>query len=625
MKPQLAAVDGPLKGQVFELSEASLTIGRGPGNRVVLADPSASREHCAISRAGDRFRITDLDSHNGTFVNGQPMRDVDLSDGDEIRAGRSVFRVLLTESPEPGSSVRFNALPVDDCTAILLRPQDSVYLQPEEAMAAAAPLARAARGYRALLRIAAALRGSGGTERLTRQFLEALSGFVPEGTTSVVLLRDGDGEVTAGGAYCRSRAVEASPEINRSVVERAWREGTAVLAGGQGGGGTPRSILAVPLVSGDRRIGAIYLRSGTAAGAFSEEDLQLLAAVGLMAGAVFEDASEFDRLEARNRLLLEEVRVRHEMVGESPKMSEVYQTVAKVGPAGSTVLVLGETGTGKELVARAIHRSSQRHKGPFIAINSASLTEPLLESELFGHEKGAFTGAVAQKRGKLELADGGTLFLDEIGELPLPLQTKLLRVLQERQFERVGGIRSLSVDIRLIAATNRDLQQEIERGAFRRDLFYRLNVVTLRLPPLRDRREDIPLLAEHFLTQYAEQSDRRISGISDLALQCLIEHDWPGNVRELQNAIERAVVLGVSAWIEPEDLPETVLECSATDTTRPGSYTGALKRHKGEVILAAIRESDGNISAAARLLGLHPNYLHRLIRNLGLRAMIQKL
>jgi Nif-specific regulatory protein len=251
------------------------------------------------------------------------------------------------------------------------------------------------------------------------------------------------------------------------------------------------------------------------------------------------------------------------------------------------------------------------------------LNENLLASELFGHERGAFTGAIQQKRGKLELAHGGTVFLDEVGELPLNLQAHLLRVLQDREFERVGGTRPIAVDIRLVAATNRELQEEVRKGAFREDLFYRLNVVRLELPPLRERREDIELLAQYFAMEHGRRVKRRIAGISPEALEILKRYDWPGNVRELANVIERAVVLGMTELILPEDLPESMLESRTVSGPSQGRYHDALAARKRELILEAVSRAEGNITEAARLLGLHPNYLHRLIRNLDLRESLR--
>ncbi len=279
------------------------------------------------------------------------------------------------------------------------------------------------------------------------------------------------------------------------------------------------------------------------------------------------------------------------------------------------MLITGESGTGKELVARALHEKSTRRERPFVAVNCAALSESLFESELFGHEKGAFTGAVSLKRGRFELAQGGTIFLDEVGELALPLQAKLLRVLQQREFERVGGTQVLSLDIRVIAATNRDLSDDVREGKFREDLYHRLNVVTLLSPPLRDRREDIPLLASYFLDRSAQRCKRHMQGISKEAETILMQYGWPGNVRELENAMERAVVLGVSDWVLPEDLPETLLEA---DPEAAGTkYHSSVGHAKREAILEAYAQNNGDYKQAAKVLGLHPNYLLRLVRNLG--------
>jgi transcriptional regulator with PAS, ATPase and Fis domain len=300
-------------------------------------------------------------------------------------------------------------------------------------------------------------------------------------------------------------------------------------------------------------------------------------------------------------------------------MREVYNLIRRVAPTDSTVLIQGESGTGKELVARAIHRNSPRSAHPLVAVNCAALTETLLESELFGHEKGAFTGATAQKKGKLELAQGGTLFLDEVTEMAVALQPKLLRALQEREFERVGGTRTIKADIRLIAATNRDLGAAVAAGTFRKDLYYRLKVVGLSMPPLRERREDIPVLADYFIHKISSKGKSKGKTLSPAARACLIGHDWPGNVRELENAIERALILGTAEMILPEDLPEEILEASSGPTASTPKYHGALKDTKKQIILEALHRSSGNYIEASELLGVHPNSLLRLIRKLGLK------
>ncbi len=310
------------------------------------------------------------------------------------------------------------------------------------------------------------------------------------------------------------------------------------------------------------------------------------------------------------------------VIAESPAMQRLLRMVCRVAPAETTVLIEGESGSGKEVIARALHDLSPRRSRPFIAINCAVLTENLLESELFGHERGAFTGAISQKKGKVELADGGTLFLDEIGELAPGLQAKLLRVLQQREFERVGGTRTLRLDVRVIAATNRDLQSEVKNGAFRKDLFHRLNVISIAAPPLRERPDDIVPLALHFLERGRSKAVRQVQGISVSAKHCLLRHSWPGNVRELENVIERALILGDTALIESEDFPLSVRQTSPAQAAAP-EFEQSVSSAKRESILRAWVESEGDYRRAAILLGLHPNSLLRLIKRMNLRSELR--
>jgi len=334
---------------------------------------------------------------------------------------------------------------------------------------------------------------------------------------------------------------------------------------------------------------------------------------------------ELERLAEENRHLLAESSLEHNMVGESPAMRAVFQFISRAAPTDSTVLISGESGTGKELVARAIHRNSPRAAKAFVAINCAALTETLLESELFGHERGSFTGAIAQKRGKLEMADGGTIFLDEVGETAPAVQAKLLRVLEEHEFERVGGVRTIQVNLRVLAATNTDLAEAVRRGAFRQDLYYRLNVVSITLPPLRERQHDILPLAHHFAAKYAQRAGRQVAGISPTAQRLLTGYHWPGNIRELENAIERAVVLGSAELILAADLPEALRTGDAVAGPAEANYHDAVKEARRLAVLRAIEQAGGRYNEAARLLGLHPNNLHRLIRNLDLREAVKKL
>jgi Nif-specific regulatory protein len=367
----------------------------------------------------------------------------------------------------------------------------------------------------------------------------------------------------------------------------------------------------------------MYLDTSNPETRFDQDQLQLVSAVAGIFAVAFDNVRRLEWLRNENERLNQEIDIEHNMVGTSPPMCRVYEFVSRVARTDSTVLIQGESGTGKELAARAIHRNGLRADKPFVAINCAAITETLLESELFGHEKGAFTGATAQKKGKLEVAEGGTVFLDEVSELASALQAKLLRVLQEREFERVGGTRSIKLDVRLIAATNRDLKEAVKDGAFREDLFYRLNVVGLTMPPLRDHREDIPLLANCFVNRYAGKCNRRPKPISQAARACLMNYDWPGNIRELENAIERALVLGSAEEILPEDLPEAVLDRDPPVDLANCRYHSKLTELKKQLIVDALHEAGGSYTEAAKILGVHPNYLHRLIRNLNLKAIIR--
>ncbi len=336
-----------------------------------------------------------------------------------------------------------------------------------------------------------------------------------------------------------------------------------------------------------------------------------------------EEARRASWLEGETRRLREDLAAATNMVGDSDRMRQLFGFVGKVAPTDATVLIRGETGTGKELVARAIHANSPRAERPFVAINCAALTETLLESELFGHEKGAFTGAVSTKKGKLEVAEGGTVFLDEVGEMALGLQAKLLRVLQERELERVGGTVPIKIDIRLIAATNRDLEKEFKEGRFRQDLYYRLNVVSVTTPPLRERREDIPQLTDHFVRKHAGRFKKHVTGVSPAVRASLARYDWPGNVRELENAIERAVVMSSEERIRPEDLPEGLLDARPAGEESLTPFHDALRETKRKLILQAFREADGNVTEAARRLGIHRNYLYRMIGSLELKEELE--
>jgi len=334
---------------------------------------------------------------------------------------------------------------------------------------------------------------------------------------------------------------------------------------------------------------------------------------------VIRKALERQVLKREVEVLSGEIRDRyHLIIGESPKMKLALDMARKAAASHSTVLILGESGTGKELFARYIHNHSDRASKPFIAINSVGLSKELFESELFGYEQGAFTGAQKMKKGKIELANGGTVFFDEIGDISQEMQAKLLRFLQEREFDRVGGISPISVDVRVIAATNRDLAAAVKNGTFRNDLYHRLNVVAIVLPPLRERKEEIPALADFFLSKFSTATGRKVSEISDGAWKKMTAYDWPGNVRELANAIERAVVLGTEAKIEAKELPSGLAEETLLTVTENLSYRDGVNAARKELVVKALRKTNGNRAAAARMLGLETKYFLRLIKSLGI-------
>jgi DNA-binding NtrC family response regulator len=330
------------------------------------------------------------------------------------------------------------------------------------------------------------------------------------------------------------------------------------------------------------------------------------------------------RIESENVSLRKQIEHKfglENIIGESPPMQQVFEIVQQVAPSRVTVLITGETGTGKELIAKAVHNLSPRKTGPFVAVHAAALPSSLLESELFGHERGAFTGAVERRIGRFELADGGTLFLDEIGELEPPMQVKLLRVLEERAFERVGGSKTLQVDVRLVAATNRDLKKLVSEGKFRDDLFYRLSVVTVDLPPLRERRDDIPLLVKAFLDEFGRENNKQVRELTPEALNVLLAYDWPGNVRELRNAIEQMVVLARAERLTVRDVPSAIREgadLSKINVVRDGMTVEDAERL---VIVQALKETDGNRTKAAQKIGISRRTLHRKLKEYGLENL----
>lgn len=622
MKPRLAAISGRLKGATFSIGEETVVIGRDTSVSLCISDASVSRRHSQIEKQGEDFVLSDLDSLNGTFINDVPVKSRRLEHGDRVRIGESQFLFLLCDGERvtASSQVNFDDQSVQSGSTVQLRFDDALYLM--------------ARDLTALLKVSTTINAIHGLEELQKKLIELLFEVVPAQHGAILLSNESEEEFETPFGLDRSQGSTEPITISRTIARQVMREKAALLSTNPATDPAlasesmmkvmPGSVLCVPLMMFDRALGVLYLDTKEVDAQINQDHLQLVTAIAGIAAVAIQNARHIEWLEGENRRLLEDVNIEHNMVGESTVMRQVYQLISKVAPTDSTVLISGESGTGKELAARAIHQNSKRVNKPFVAVNCAALAESLLESELFGHEKGAFTGAIAQKKGRMEIADGGTLFLDEVGEISPALQVKLLRVLQEREFERVGGSRTIKVDIRLVAATNQDLEQAIAQGRFRQDLFYRLNVVSVEMPALRERREDIPLLASYFVEKYGEKCNRHVKGISLEARMRLKEYDWPGNVRELENAIERSVVLGTTEQILPEDLPEALLETVATETPQSAKYHEAVAQTKKQIILDAMEQAGGNYTDAAKILEVHPNYLHRLIRNLNLREKLKR-
>src|SRR6202521_1897028 len=635
VRPTLAGLGGSLRRCASPVA-GSLSIGRNLSNSICLEDASVSPSHCRITSDNGRFLLTDMDSDSGTFVNGIPVKQRVLAPGDQIAIGTSLFLFEVERSPALArSAVQLDENSAAGAQVEQLRHDELLYLHPDSLAALPQP-ERLARALSTLLKISTAIGSIRDVESLQWQLLGMIFDVIPAERGAILLVEDAAEEAPSPVAWDRVAGPDHPVHVSRALTRRVIDERISILenegpelhspeSSSRPGSKPARSLLCVPLISTGQVLGVIYLDSSNPATTFSKDDLQLLAAIAGLAAIAIENARQFERLGIEYQQLRTEVSLQHDMAGQSPRMREVYQFIERVAPSESTVLIYGESGTGKELAACAIHKNSRRKDQLFLALNCAALTESLLESELFGHEKGAFTNAISQKKGLLEVAEGGTVFLDEVGELPLTLQAKLLRVLQEREFVRVGGTRYLKINVRFLAATNKDLQKAVREEKFRADLFHRLNVISLMLPALREHAEDIPLLAELFAVRNAKKCNRNVKGISPEARACLMQYDWPGNIRELENAIERAVVIGSSDFILPEDLPEAVLESAPSSASGPANYHDAIRNLKKQLILNAWEQSGGSFTEAARILGVHSNYLHRLIRNLDLRLALKKI
>jgi transcriptional regulator with GAF, ATPase, and Fis domain len=567
------------------LSRRITSIGRDPENDVAVADAALPPTALHLHFDG---RDWDAAAHDGAAmtVNGRSRGTWRLGPGDRIRVGAT--ELLFDPTPRP-------PVPPPPGPVVDLRTAREALIRFSERLLAATDLAR-----------------------LLDELLDALVEVTQADKGFLILLQDGEMTVRAARNVARETIEGAVSRVSDTIVRKVVETGRPLVVADalhdtewSGSSSVVNlklcSVMCAPLKQKGEVFGVIYLGNDNVVSLFDQRALDLLTVFTAQASLLVQNGLLLDSLRRENVALREAVTTRQygDLVGSGASMREVFRRIEKVASTDISVLVTGETGTGKEVVAREIHRRSPRSGGPFVAVNCGAIPEALLESELFGHVKGAFTGATASRRGRFALADGGTIFLDEIGTLALPVQAKLLRVLQEREFEPVGSERTEAADLRVIAATNRDLRAMVAEGRFQEDLFYRLSVIPIELPPLRERREDIPLLVEHFVRKHSQRVGRRIDDVSASALERLSGYHWPGNVRELENAIERAVVLTAGAVIDAASI--SMIEAP------PGPAAGGLpsaRLHENvewaeqESVRRALRQANGVKKDAAEILGI---------------------
>jgi Nif-specific regulatory protein len=628
MQEKLVSIAGPLRGGVFPLTQTegeAFSIGRSVDNALCIEDPMVSRHHCLLTHKGQEFTITDRGSANGTYINGLPLQDHPLRGGDEIGIGNSMFLFAIEGALDSGNGESGPlSVPGINLSETLQLPAQAAP-RFEEILSSPS----GARWIDALSWILDAIRSAKGLKELQERIIESLSRAFSVEHGIIVLAGSSVVEFASVFEWKRDQDTIDAAVLPSASLERMIRKSAPILWNHDANEANPpeiqpgslvRSLVAVPLIAFEKLIGMLCLTTNDPTQCFNDDHLCFLMKMSCAVALALDNAANSQNQKTQARQRLAEMNLEYNMVGESPQMRKVYDVIAKVARTDSTVMICGESGTGKELAARAIHRNSPRARKPFIAINCAALTESLLESELFGHEKGAFTGAMAQKKGRFEEAHGGTILFDEVTEMSPLLQAKLLRVIQEREFERVGGNRTIKSDVRFLSASNQDMEEAVRRGVFRSDLYYRLQVVSLTIPPLREHPEDIESLASYFTRKHSWKLRGRIAGISKLALACLKSYTWPGNVRELENVLERALVLGSTDLIQPEDLPDSIIESSHLPEVSTSGFYSRVTEAKRRLLLEAFDRAKGNHSEAAKLLEIHPNSLHRLIRNLNLKA-----
>ena len=553
---RLVVIEGPDAGREFEVPLRGGGVGRGDACLVKLTDPTVSRQHGSIELRDGAMSFV-AEAGKAALIKGQPITVHRLEAGDEIVIGATKLAYLAVDGGVAVTRVSANV---------------TMEVGSRQLMAFTGGDDRARRHLAAIAQLGDRLRAESaqGRDAVARAVCDA--SLTALGAHRAFVLSAAPSRRVSPLAAAVGTNESTQLQVSQDLIDKI-RERQVVTAEVSG-----RAVLAAPIQGADNEvIGILWIdRKGAP---WDQADSLAANCIAYLAGAAWVGSDAREQAVRRADALEEQLAGpigNGELIGRSAAAQRVLDFVARVGPADATVLLGGESGAGKEMVARAVHRASRRSKGPCVAVNCAALTESLIESELFGHEKGAFTGATDKKAGRFEMADRGTLFLDEVGELPLGLQTKFLRVLEERRFERVGGQKAIEVDVRVVAATNRDLAEMVKRGTFREDLFYRLSVFTIDVPPLRERLDDVPLLADYFLARFKAQAPRRITGFSTDAMAAMTRYAWPGNVRELRNAIERAIVLGDREQIMPQDLPPQVLAMAQSARTRNSPPTPPL-------------------------------------------------
>jgi transcriptional regulator with GAF, ATPase, and Fis domain len=622
-------------GEVFPLTAGHRhTLGRATTNRIVLKDDLCSREHAEVFDQDGHWFVRDLNSLNGTRLNGADLTgERPLSPHDEVMLGRSqlVFVQDLKQLPSSPKTPTAN----EGTVSIKKRLGQTRFLTPMPPVATPGGRPQPAthnlgEALSLLYRLALDMGSAATHQELVEVVLEGLLEAIPADVGAILTVKEGrDLEVAAHRQ--RDPAVKNYHKVSQFVSSEVLSSREAILAEDVSRDQLLRnreslsdlgatSLICAPVAFGQEVLGLIHLYCTEPLRSLDSEDLEFAVAVAKQLGAAIHQLRRQASLSAENRSLRDQLKVESELVGASTNIKAIESQIGRVAATHATVLVRGESGVGKELVARAIHYSSPRKDCPFICLNCAALTETLLESELFGHEKGSFTGATERMVGKFESANRGSIFLDEIGEMNLGTQAKLLRVLEGHPFERVGGNTPIKVDVRVIAATNQPLEHGLHAGTFRRDLFFRLQVVEIRVPPLRDRKPDISLLAEHFLRRFVRETGRKIRDFTPAAITKMEEHNWPGNVRELRNVVERAVALGNGPMLDAGDiwLSSIDLDSSSPDAEvryQPLTLEDVEKQH----ILKTLQHTDWNKSQAAAILNIERSTLDRKIKGYDLK------